>query len=87
MRAHKKGLKANRHYNSVNVKSTLEASINPTRSHAADFRRIGPQAMDKLVRAGLFVRLPHDELGRPQYKITAKGLAVLAEEELLNALR
>lgn len=74
--------KRNRVYSGgSSVKSTEAGLVRPTRSHAADFRRILPGQMDKLVAEGLFERLPHDELGRPQYRITDKGRQVLKDME------
>lgn len=58
-------------------KSTAQGLINPTRSHAADFRKIMPSQMDKLVEQGLFTRQSNDELGRPVYTITKLGRAYL----------
>ena len=59
------------------VRDTASGLVNPTRSHAADFRRIGPNAMARLVAEGLFEKLSDDELGRPQYRITKLGRARL----------
>ena len=55
--------------------STIKALVTPSRqSHAANFKRILPSAMAKLVEQGLFEPCSDEEGG---YRITAKGRAIL----------